>query len=405
MRKILFALTALFLAGCQVAVSPATREPVSATSTPTFLPVQPTLTPSPTAYPPTPTATPIEPPPLGFSGTYLLAKDGLVKEYSESGQMLRTVFTHPDPAACDGLLRMYRSPYSDRLVLEYCEGTNTKLLLINLTSGEEKLLTQHQRVSEGMHPVDWSADGRMVAFSNGGSVYLADKDGAQILSVPSPCGHGQAPRFFPNANKILFFDGYKSMCVYDLETEGSREYGPNLSTYYLTSYSNVSAKGEVILSKDADGLYTMQSMLELESGNLIPVWFAKPNWMDSVRITHNLHEPGISPDGTHFFTLRYGETTVNGQEIHYPERGNGYIFLAPLRYPSTRVLVGTAVANRARPQVNYWSADGGWFLFEGWPLDSKGEYGEYGFWAVRPDGTDRLALGSWGEALIYGAWD
>jgi len=223
-----------------------------------------------------------------------------------------------------------------------------------------------------------SPDGETIAYAQGHSLYLTDREGAlsrELVNLPGP---PQAPRWSPDGRVLRFSleDSQTSRSVlWEVAASGANPH-PLLPGWQGCSGSQYRG------SWTADGRFYVFDCAEPSGSNL---WvrreggtFSHPSGRRPVRLTFSpisLHSPVFSADGKKIFALG---AALRGEIVRY-DPGSGQLV------PYLPGIAGN--------MLDY-SRQGDLLTYVGYPYQE--------LWRSRPDGSDRLRLAA--PPVLYPRW-
>ncbi|MHC4974542.1 MAG: S41 family peptidase [Planctomycetota bacterium] len=212
-------------------------------------------------------------------------------------------------------------------------------------------------ITAGGEHVHVSADGRQVAFTLGGDIWVMPSGGGNGRQVTSGSDKDEWPRFSPDGTQIAYFTnkGAKNADIYllDLKTGSSRQLTRNPAGDFFHSWSPDGK--EIVFCSD-------------RTGNK-EIWRIEVETRGLTQLTDNRaadDDPSYSPDGKQivFDSGRHGSQAiyvmnVDGSNVRRVTRDAGF-FQVPSFSPDGKLIVYEGTSSTGRPQgLHVVSAAGG----------------------------------------------
>lgn len=122
------------------------------------------------------------------------------------------------------------SPDGQEIVYAIHQGTRSNLAILNIETGEKKIITNFPEWTEVFTP-SWSPDGRQIAFSIWDSlgsrdICLVRSDGTDVAKLIATEADVRYPAWSPDGSQIAFIsyrNGIPNLHLFDLATSASRQ--------------------------------------------------------------------------------------------------------------------------------------------------------------------------------------
>lgn len=278
------------------------------------------------------------------------------------------------------------SPFASLQALDLSPDRSKLLISSRSASGENEFWTlplakgSPQRVGDlSGRDAAWSADGKLLVFANGASLYLANANGTEAHELYTAGGSVFAPRFSPDRKWIRFTVSdaeQNTTALWEVERDGSNP-RPLLSDWpYKTTAccGNWTADGQYYIFQASQALpNTSQIVTSLWA--LSADEAAAPAQITDGPMSFG--NPSPSPDNKKIWAIGVQPAV---EVVKYEEAKKKYVPLIP---------------GLSATDVDF-SADGKWISYVAIP--------EGTLWRSRADGSDRLQLTSNEERAALPRW-
>ncbi len=200
--------------------------------------------------------------------------------------------------------------HRDLLVVEDRQFAPGTLKVIPLLAGESRRLGNLRGDS-----ASWSPDGRTLAYTTDGAVYLCDPDGSNSRRIVTMSGLLIGVHWSPNGNKLCFTRSEPSgdsLWEVDRDGSGLKYLSLGLLSPRGGNYGIWAPNGEYLIAQSSCGGHSMPSAVRISSGSLAR------HWGQSVCLGSgplDLGVSAISPDSTRLLGL--GSAAIHPQMEEY----------------------------------------------------------------------------------------
>jgi Tol biopolymer transport system component len=312
------------------------------------------------------------------------------------------------------------SPDGKQLAYQACAdypAGPTNLWILELTSGEKRLLRE---TSPGCHPdqhLSWHRNGQVLLIGN---EFISATDGRLVASLSTE--HARRHTFSPDGTRLAIIDAETDIgsliSIYDVAFDNMNSAG-KVNHQVSCAYLDNGIKREFGCTKNIPAIFTADDKKRFEMwGQIFEVAWSPRGDLIALQVETNSLETVrelylIKPDGTGLKNLtRISELqpgwylsgspfqqnfswSPDGSKIAFaagcpdcPAR----IFIAEVDTGDILELTGGEIACRSLPCSPLWTPDGQWVAFQG-DLD-----GVFGFWFVLTDRSQWLGVP--GDILI-----